>query len=385
MMDTPMDKDLMSQEDKRHFSTHSSLFLKSFEEEFTGYFANLCVNYDRAVSKEDAQEIAVSIYHGVFKCDGDIGELKEDLLIRMRQDGVMVGFLINRSMLYLIEKYIEFSKAHAIEPRVELLVACIGRFVNLLENDISPQVRPTNTVLDISFSNDVMFTPTNNIIDIFHRLKEEHHPIVFLNLYKGVPISSEGEIVEIEGENVTFKIDRLQEIAMKLDAQAFIVKNDSFSKHLKADIVNSNFHDNTIVLSNFTYLLNMPALQREFIRVHPDIIAKVYLHQFGNLQTSGRLYDLSMNGLGVVSSENNGVFVGAKVLIEFELNSATIPMEGNKKIEVQGEVINIIEYKDSFRYCMRIDPDREMSEKILRYITAREKEILEDLNHELDG
>ena len=129
----------------------------------------------------------------------------------------------------------------------------------------------------------------------------------------------------------------------------------------------------------------MPALQREFIRVHPDIIANVYLHQFDNMQTIGRLYDLSMNGLGVVSSENNGIFVGAKVLVEFELNSASISsVKGDKKIEVQGEVINVIEYKDSYRYCMRIVPNREMSDKILHYITKREREILEDLNNELN-
>ena len=77
------------------------------------------------------------------------------------------------------------------------------------------------------------------------------------------------------------------------------------------------------------------------------------------------------------------MFVGAKVLIEFELNSASVVKEGDRTIEVQGEVINIIEYQDSYRYCMRIFPDREMSDKILHYITLREHEILEDLNSEL--
>jgi len=170
---------------------------------------------------------------------------------------------------------------------------------------------------------------------------------------------------------------------MKLDGQAFIVKNNYFNKHLKADIVYSDFQNNTVILKNFIYLLNMPALQREFIRVHPDIIANVYLHQSSDMQTKGRLYDLSMNGLGVVSSENHGIYVGAKVMVAFELNSASIPMSGDKTIEVQGEVINIIEYKGSYRYCMRIVPDRVMSEKILHYITKREREILEDLNNEL--
>ncbi|MFW9626703.1 MAG: PilZ domain-containing protein [Sulfurospirillum sp.] len=378
-----MEKETVSQSDKEKFLATSALFLKEFEASFVDYFVCLCSSYDKAITKEESKKIALNIYQGLFKCDYDISELREDLFIRMHEDGIMIGFLINRSMFYLIENYISFTREHGIPLQVELLIGCLSHFINLIENEVTPKVCNSTAAFDISFSDDVMFSPTNNIIDAFYQMKEEKQNIVFLNLYKGVPISSEASIVEIEGENVTFRIDKLQEIAMKLDGQAFIVKNNYFNKHLKADIVYNNFQANTVVLTNFIYLLNMPALQREFIRVHPDIVAKVFLHQFGNLQTSGRLYDLSMNGLGVVSNDNNGIFVGAKVLVEFELNSASVATEGDRRIEVQGEVINVIEYKDSYRYCMRIFPNREMSQKILHYITQREHEILEDLKNEL--
>ncbi|KFL33411.1 MULTISPECIES: PilZ domain-containing protein [unclassified Sulfurospirillum] len=379
-----MEKEVISFSDKEKFLAASALFLKECELSFAEYFTCLCVHYDKTMSKDEAKEIALSIYHGLFKRDSDIEEIREDLFVRMRHDSVMIGFLINRSLFYLIENYLSFARKQAIDPQVELLIGCVSHFITLLESNVTPKVCNPTAAFDVSFSSDVMFTPTNNIIEAFHTMRDDHQSVTFLNLYKGVPISSEASIVDIEGEQVAFRIDQLQEIAMKLDGQAFIVKNNYFNKHLKADIVYSDFQNNTVVLKNFIYLLNMPALQREFIRVHPDIIANVYLHQFGNMQTIGRLYDLSMNGLGVVSSENNGIFVGAKVLVEFELNSASISMDGDKKIAVQGEVINVIEYKDSYRYCMRILPNREMSEKILHYITKREREILEDLRNELN-
>lgn len=379
-----MEKEVISSSDKEKFLAASALFLKEFELSFTEYFTCLCVNYDKAVSKDEAKEIALTIYQGLFKCDYDIEELREDLFVRMRHDGVMIGFLINRTLFYLIESYLSFVRKQEIASQVELLIGCVSHFINVIESEVTPKVCNATAAFDVSFSSDVMFTPTNNIIEAFHTMRDDNQSVTFLNLYKGVPISSEASIVEIEGEQVTFRIDKLQEIAMKLDGQAFIVKNNYFNKHLKADIIYSDFQNNTVVLKNFIYLLNMPALQREFIRVHPDIIANVYLHQFGNMQTIGRLYDLSMNGLGVVSSENNGIFVGAKVLVDFELNSVSTSVSGDKKIEVQGEVINVIEYKDSYRYCMRIVPNREMSEKILHYITKREHEILEDLNNELN-
>lgn len=379
-----METEVISQSEKENFLVTSTLFLKEFEKAFADYFTCLCASYDKAVTKEESKEVALTIYQGLFKSDSDIVELKGDIFVRMRQNGVMISFLINRSMFYLLENYISFVRKHDITSQIELLIGCISRFINLVENEVTPKVCNATVAFDVSFSDDVMFSPLNNIIEVFHQMKEENQNIVFLNLYKGVPISSEASIVKIAGENVTFYIDKLQEIAMKLDAKAFIVKNNYFNKHLKADIVDCNFQTNTVVLTNFIYLLNMPALQREFIRVHPDIVAKVFLHQFGNIQTSGRLYDLSMNGLGVVSNENNGIFVGAKVLIGFELNSASVRTQSDRKIEVQGEVINVIEYKDSYRYCMRIFPDKVMSEKILHYITKREHEILEDLNNELN-
>ena len=378
-----MENRTVSQRDKDKFLAASTLFLKEFEETFVSYFTSLCVSKDKISTREEAKEIALLIYQGLFKSDSDIAELREDLYLRMRQNSLILGFLINRSLFYFIEAYIAFAREHDMALQTELLVGCISQFINFIENEAVPKISNFTKSLDVSFSEDIMFSPTNTIMEAFHHMKEENESVIFLNLYKGVPISSEAVVIDIEGDNVTFKIDQLQEIAMKLDGQAFIVKNNYFSKHLKADIVYTNFQANTIVLTNFMYLLNMPALQREFIRVHPDIIAKVFLHQFGNLQTSGRLYDLSMNGLGVVSGENNGMHVGAKVLIEFELNSASVVTGGDRKIEVQGEVINIIEYQDSYRYCMRIFPDREMSDKILHYITLREHEILEDLNSEL--
>lgn len=378
-----MEHEVISSGDKEKFVVTSSLFLKEFHEKFVDYFVCLCASYEGVIEKEEAREIATRLYEELFKSEDDISALREDIYGLMRQDRVMIGFLVTRTLFYLIENYTLFTNEKGLDSHVEQLIACVSHFIHLLESDVTAKASSFTTAFDVSFSDDITFTPTNNILEAFYKMKEDNQKVIFLNLYKGVPISSEGTITQIEGEQVTFYVDQLQEIAMKMDGQGFIVKNDYFSKHLKADIVCSNFQTNTVVLSNFIYLLNMPALQREFIRVHPDIVAKVFLRQASNLQTSGRLYDLSMNGLGVVSDENNGIFIGAKVLIEFELNSPSVPMEGDRKIEIQGEVINIIEYQGSYRYCMRIHPDRIMSEKILRYITQREHEILADLQNEL--
>lgn len=367
------------QREKGAFFKNSATFLKEFESIYVEYFSSLCLSYDSAISKEEAKAIALSIYHNLFKCDINVNGVREDLLVKMRQDGVMIGFLISRSMFYLIENYINFTKKRGIVSHVELLTRCISRFINLIEGDVSKKLDASVGEFDVQFNQ--LPVVSHTIIETFKQIKEEGKCVQFLNLYQGVPISYSANIVSIEGESVTFQTERLQEIAMKLDGQAFIIKDDYFAKHIKADIVYSNFMRNTVTLNNFIYLLNMPALQRESVRVHPNIIATVYLHQFGGCETSGRLYDLSMHGLGVLSSQNNGIFPGVKVFVAFNLSTAD--QKSTDEIEVEAEVINIIQYKDSYRYCMRIFPDIQMSEKIVQYINQREKEIIQNLEDEL--
>lgn len=379
-----MEKNSISQDEKELFLINLAPFDQELETVFCDYFACLYTDNDTKISHYEAKKVALATYRSLLQCEN---EVPQELLEHLRCGSRELYYVVARSFLFLLEKYGELSERHVKCSQLGILIGYVNRFVDALPSDLLESItcQPCDASFDTGFSQESIFTPSNTLIDVFQRMRGEKQKITFLNLYKGVPISSEAEIIEIEDENVTFKIDRLQEIAMKLEAQAFIVKNEWFSKHLKADIIESNFQTNTIVLSNFTYLLNMPAIQREFVRVHPDILAKVYLRPSHSLPTSGRLYDLSINGLGVVSSENNGIYVGAKVSVTFELNSATIAIDGDKTIELQGEIVNIIDYQGSFRYCMRIFPDRIMSKKILNYISQREKEILEDLNQELEA
>ena len=165
---------------------------------------------------------------------------------------------------------------------------------------------------------------------------------------------------------------------MKMEGVAYILRDHNFDKYIKADIKNHEFLKGKIILENFRYLLNMPATNREFVRVHPDIMAKVKLSSSSDLVTHGKLFDLSLNGIGVVSEENNGIYAGARIEIWFDLKL------DNKleTIRVDGEVLNIIEYKDSYRYCIKIFPKAKIEDKIKKYVKLREAEILNSLDKE---
>lgn len=138
--------------EKGEFFKNSATFLKEFEPIYVEYLSSLCLSYDSAISKDEAKAIALSIYQNLFKCDININGVREDLLIKMRQDGVMIGFLISRSMFYLIENYIDFTKKRGIAPQVELLISCISRFINIIEGEVSTKLSASIGEFDVQFN-----------------------------------------------------------------------------------------------------------------------------------------------------------------------------------------------------------------------------------------
>lgn len=353
-------------------------FFEKFETKFVDYFTSLCLSYHKVFSKDEIESVAHKIYAEIFDIELTMSAEEEKLFCEMRKEGVMVGFLLNRTLFYFLEHFIHGAREKElhISKDIEELVIHITHFIKHFESNICERktvLQPMHLNFDTS-SNMII---GNNIIDIFKKMKNENKSVKFFNLYKGVPISHEAKIVDIDGEEVVFRTVSIQEIAMKMDNHAYILKNEYFDKHIKADIVYNNFSNSTVVLNNFTYLLNMPASQREYIRVHPDISALVKMVQNADddVSTKGKLFDLSVNGLGVVSESNNGLFAGAKVEVSFELF-----IEGKThKINSTGEILNIIEYSDSYRYCMKIFPTPEEEELIIKYVNIREKEIIKNL------
>jgi hypothetical protein len=354
-------------------------FFETFEEKFISYFISLSLSYYKVYSKNELRLVAHKIYKEIFDMNLDISEEEEKLFYEMQQEGVMVGFFLNRTMFYFLEHFIHHiqEKELHLSRDIEEVVVHITHFIKHFETNICNN--KADQSLHVNFDTNANIVIADNIVDILKQMKNENKIVKFFNLYKGVPISNDAKIVDVDGEEVVFQTNSIQEIAMKMDTHAYILKNEYFNKHIKADIVYNNFANSTVVLNNFTYLLNMPASQREYIRVHPNIFAVVKMAQGSNSDsmTTGKLFDLSVNGLGVVSEDNHGLYAGAKVEVSFEL----LIDKNIHRLDSIAEILNIIEYSDSYRYCMRIFPTPKEEEIIIQYVNIREKEIIANLEN----
>ncbi len=270
------------------FLSDSTVFIDDFQPVFVEYFVDLCESYDKFYSRETLKEVATVVYKDVFNADMFLSTFEKDIFKDMFEDGIMIGFLISKSMFFLLDNYIENSKKQIkYKMHIQTIILCITQYINRFERDIYGKNR--TDPLHINFDTAKNFSSGINIFDTFKKIKNKGDEVTFFNLYKGIPVQHKATIVDIDDDEIVFRTVQTQEIAMKMDGVAYILKDSNFHKFVKADIVYNNFSNNTVVLNNFTYLLNMPATNRESIRVHPDIMAKVSLCSKDNLITSGKL------------------------------------------------------------------------------------------------
>ncbi len=285
------------------------------------------------------------------------------------------------------------------DAQVELLLMALGWYLNLkVENEdwkkdfleawqerirLPKEPKETINVLKtpISFGESSGFFVHNHIVSLFSKIKEDNEKVVFLNLYMGVPIKYEASIIRIENDEVTFRTSPLQEIAMINDNQAYIMENGILSRPVKAEVVYCDIPKNEVTLKNFTYMFNMPASMRDSARVHPRSATPVILVDMDRKKSvEGIMFDISTGGLGVLSKTNDGLKIGSLVHVFFDLKD-----EVTVSVETDAKIVDIIEYDDAHRFCMRFMPrDSNMHEAIIKYVRKREVEAIEELKNQLE-
>jgi len=325
-------------------------FTKEFESKFIDYFVSLTLSHNE-IYLENVDDVACFIYRDAFRPEEPFVSKSKDFFEVINKNSAFISLIISKSMLFFLKNYIKELN----HDKQDELIIYLENYEENFENMLQEKCTIQNKNISFLSGNSGIFS--NNI--------------------------SKATIIDIDldNEEVVFRYEKIQEIVMKMDGAAYILKDEHFSKYIKADIVYQDFYDNAVTLKNFTYLFNMPANEREFVRVPPNIPAKVNLFEQKDVRTEGKLFDLSINGLGVISEVNNGLFVGAKVDINFELYSYEKKEHDN--VVAYGEILDIIAYEDSYRYCVLIYPRGNAAEIIQDYVKNREKEIMKSLNFRL--
>jgi len=150
------------------------------------FFEDFLDKYEFDIDRNDTKMIAISLLDNLFNEEDISNILPDDIILEMKKHKTNLGFLINRSIIYTYKKYVLFMKK---QGKTDL----VNNFSNFIENSIEDKIEEYNT--KVGFGNQNQIYSSNNILNIFRKMKKDGRKIKFMNLYQGIPISHQGSIV----------------------------------------------------------------------------------------------------------------------------------------------------------------------------------------------
>ena len=326
-----------------------------------------CRQLTLVVPHEQMKICLESIFDTLLIQKPNATQIRDDLnslIPKLNAKDELVNFL-------LLNLTLNFSHACDNAVYVGYFVNAVSRMKEILYNTQDHQEATVKTMIDTGsfFYEDP--------INTFTRMKNAKVRPEFLNLYDGLNIKYEAEILEVKEDSVVFRVDMMQILAMKQDGKGFILPNSFFSKQLRADIIDYNIADKSVTLSNFSRTATMHANKRKFQRVLPNRFTKISLKgEQGELV--GSLYDISEGGMSILSSQATNFKDGEELEANFDI---MLSPDEVKNVSLKLRLVTELAYKGYIRYCMQlVDDDKTIKD----FTQKRVKETLDELRSRIN-
>ncbi|MBZ7986907.1 PilZ domain-containing protein [Campylobacter canadensis] len=351
-----------------YFEKYSKKFLTNIEDtcRCSGVFLD-----------NDAIEVYEELYNMLLTKDFDTQKAKEIIKHKDFNKATFFEFLIVAQIdfnKYLMQKNLDFKYGAYLSFAIERYA---GIFCNIHYN----KTQTPSSINVFSANSNSGFFIHENFIDTFKKIEQIGEKLEFLNLFDGVPVRTFGDIIKIEDNQVTVKLDLMQILSMKEEGNAYIIANQYLQKNIKANIVATDFVKCEVTLNSFETQPFMHALKRKYPRVHPNEFTKIALKHEDGRVVNGKLFDISEGGIGVVSNEDigfkNGDILSSQIVLHMPSTNESVELKLNFKLVV------LIVYQNAFRYCLEILPNQADASKIQEFATLREQETLRELKDKL--
>ena len=196
------------------------------------------------------------------------------------------------------------------------------------------------------------------------------------NVYKEIPISNIGKIVEVRGSSVVISTNELQLSAIRACGETFIGLKH-FAKSFLCRPTEYDLHDLTVTLNGFSFA-HLYNYLRETVRVRLSRPMNVVLRRDKNV-FSGTILDISLGGCGMNVLTTYG-FDGAPdggLKLKLKLvDPATFQMV---EADVPCAVIRVDQTDRPFKVALKFVHDKHTEEVVSRFIQQRQVEILKEI------
>ncbi|MDD2829022.1 MAG: PilZ domain-containing protein [Sulfuricurvum sp.] len=221
-----------------------------------------------------------------------------------------------------------------------------------------------------------LFLFEDSLIDVLEILRQRSGTIIVLNTYYGVPIQNSAKIIHTDANSVILKAHPLQETAAIKQNGLYLLKNDEFKNDVYASVTPININGERFLELNRFDQLETSLFHRQSIRVQPaEPMLFGIKHSLLNFRS--HLYDLSIDGVAVITKHSYPLSISSEVVITF-------PAEiFGSLIDIMGEMVYKSSYEGGFKYHFKTRPTVQQESELSKYIKRREQEIIKKLRDEI--
>lgn len=329
---------------------------------------------------EDAMKL---VFRNIIKGVSDKTLIIDELLKCFNDNDILAKFITTAAMLRLVNHFARMineerpEMMHNIVNMTNAVQAFAVEFGFIKEDEIEKKV--TFDEDEKPLANTITLDGGLNLYgDMFAELKEAKNKnanVVFLNLYKGVPIKSKSKIVKIEKNNATFTISPLQLEAIRKEGYAYIIQDKNITSGIQAKIASIDLATRTITLDDFSRSTKNYALMRRYPRVHPNRAISAKLFGPENTMITGKIYDISEGGIGIVSTQESTWSSGEELKATFSLDM------GGSRMDITLFVVLVValNYQGAMRYCCKVAKPQPMVQNITKFCDMRIRQTIEEL------
>lgn len=224
-----------------------------------------------------------------------------------------------------------------------------------------------------------MIIQKDEILTILEQIKERGLGVRLLNVYKGIPITQEAQMLDITGKVATFNINRYQAVCLELQRKTFI-QHHEFPAIVKGNVIRVDIRREIAYLSAFVYM-GGDIGNRLQVRVQPKDPIPVELAMRGQL-IRGHLADISIGGAGIFTTAifyRPGFFsFKSPATINVYLPTA------KTSLKLPGVVVYLRPDVSAYRLGIQVNPDMQTRALISQYVAHRQAEIQRELRQVYD-
>lgn len=250
--------------------------------------------------------------------------------------------------------------------------------IDFIQKPIDLDKLTNSLISSIEIDNNEINNIQRCLIDL-NIIKEQSARVEFVNTYKGMPIQSEGRVVEIKNNQIIAKVSFMQLVALRYEKHT-VMELKSINRHIKVEVLSIDENNNTITLLS-PYYINFTMKEFKYKRLKIDPHFKIGLHHKNKL-LNAKAIDISSISLSMYCDDvKNQMKLNDEVDLTLGMEVKNISNSNDKafmKIFVKGKIIKLEKTKKGLLTVVSLKMKKADENTLHKYLKQRELEIVHE-------